>query len=183
MAVRPAFHHNSRTGRSGRTRVRVVLGLIMLGIGVGVLYQMHLSNLAYFVVISESMEPTIRIGDRLIMERPRLYDRGQIVVLEKPGDPRRLLVKRIVAMYPDQVSLRGGLLYVNGQHSIPPEGEGAPSDYDDDQWTLARGQVFVVGDNRPDSGDSRDFGPVSLDALHGVVTYRVVSLFNWTRVR
>jgi signal peptidase I len=117
------------------------------------------------------------------MERPRLYDRGQIVVLEKPGDPRRLLVKRIVAMYPDQINLRGGRLYVNGRRSAPPEGEGPPSTYDDEQWTLARDQVFVVGDNRPDSEDSRDFGPVALDALHGVVTYRVVSLFNWAPVK
>lgn len=130
---------------------------------------------APYSVSSTSMEPTLGNGDRVLVNKvdyrasqPR---RGDIVLIEAPpgwaiGDE---LVKRVVAVGGDTVEGTDGHLVVNG--AAPDEGYlpvGA-STADFDPIEVPEGYVFVLGDNRPASVDSRAFGPIP----EGTVTARV----------
>ena len=166
-----------------RTPLRVIIGFLIFLFLAWILYQIRLSNLGYFIVTSDSMRPTLVMGDRTIMERARAYRKGDVVTLEKPGQAKEMLAKRIVALGGDEVMMRRGRLYVNGEPDHPPGGEDAPVPVPDRSWTLKEGEVFVAGDNRAFSEDSRDFGPRPLATIHGVVRWRVESLFKWKAVK
>lgn len=169
--------------RLGRTRFRVVLGFILIGLGTYVLIQKRLNNYAYFVVDSESMEPTLKIGDRLVMLRPDHYERGEIVVFNDPMNSATLLVKRIVAMAPDIVAVRGGHIYVNGRYQPAPREADSGAGIPERAWRLNNEEIFVAGDNRPNSKDSRDYGPIPPESLRGAVRYRVDGKVTWTPIK
>jgi signal peptidase I len=176
--------HSFLADQLRRTPVGVIIWFGVFLVFAGILFQIRRSRLGYFVVTSASMKPTIQIGDRLVMKRPRQWHRGDIVVLANPDEPRAFLVKRIVALAPDRVAVRRGHLYVNNTPAPPPQGgEIPPAVLPDGDWTLHPDEVFVVGDNRAESKDSRDFGPIPTTKLRGVILYRVESLFHWVRVR
>ena len=105
--------------------------------------------------------------------------RGDIVVFHSPI-PGPVLIKRIVGMPGDTLSLRDGAVYVNGRRLAEPyvrrvDGHPAPSEPFETglPWALQQpykvpaGSYFLMGDNRTDSKDSRDFGPVTRDRLVG----------------
>jgi signal peptidase I len=160
----------------GRTRLRVIIGFMIIGLGLWVLLQRHLDNLDYLVVTSESMEPTLRIGDRLVMERPRDYHAGDIVVFEEPGNPSLLVVKRIIGMPGNLVIAEGDNLTIHPT-SAPSRANSGNS------WLVKPGELFVAGDNRPVSRDSREYGPIALESVRGTVRYRIRSRLHWEQVK
>ncbi len=123
-----------------------------------------------------SMEPTLHTEQRLVIEKLsyRLHPpaHGDIVVLKLPGLQERALIKRVVATGGDVVAVRDGLVYLNGAPldeayltQITP-GE-VPS------MVVPEGYVFVLGDNRGASNDSRTFGMVPADQIvgHAILSY------------
>jgi signal peptidase I len=134
-----------------------------------------------FVIPSGSMEPTIQIGDRVLVNR-FVYrftqpSRGDIVVFEPWTAGQPDLIKRIVAVGGDTIAMAGdGRFTVNGRRIDEPyltesnrrtqPGRLLP-------YKVPRGTVFVMGDNRNNSGDSRFNGPVAVSAIVGkaFVTY------------
>ncbi len=119
-----------------------------------------------FEVHDESLTPTLRPGDRILAD-PRWgpgLDRDALVVLRDPESPGRRLVKRVVALPGETVAWDR-----QGYRRLGP---------DDDRTAWAgrvaelRAEVFVVGDQRELSRDSRTFGPVPLRSILGVVWYR-----------
>lgn len=133
-------------------------------------------------VSSSSMHPTLEAGDHVLVVKvtPRLRApaRRDVVVLHAPGDAT-LSVKRVVAVGGDTVALEDGALVVDG---IPvPEPEVDASGVDSVYFgpvTVPLGTVFVLGDDRGVSVDSRRFGPVPIGDVVGVV---VVRLWPWRR--
>jgi signal peptidase I len=128
-------------------------------------------------VRSSSMSPTLRGGDQVLVDKfltgGRMPQRRDIIVLRSPGTGE-LLVKRVAAVAGDVVGLDAGVLVVNG-HQVR---EG----YVDYQRMVGvyygpvrvpAGDVFVLGDNRPDSVDSRTFGPVPVSRITGRVLLRI----------
>lgn len=124
-----------------------------------------------FAVDGDSMYPTLHDTDRLLITRG--YDRperGDIVVFITARQHRvpTALVKRIVGLEGDTVRMVGDRAWVNGQ----PEG-GHPvltspdPQYDPFEVKVRRGHVFVLGDNRPDSNDSRYIGQIPLASIKG----------------
>lgn len=128
------------------------------------------------VVRGSSMLPGIEDGDRILVS-PWSYAfedvrRGDVVVLQCPSDPRLDYIKRVIALPGDLVAMAGGELWVNGERAD----EGYLAAVDPEAWFVARvpeRHVFVLGDNRPRSSDSRDFGAVPAEALRGRVDWRV----------
>ena len=131
---------------------------------------------AYYVP-SGSMEPTLMPGDRVLAAKfyYRFFkpQRGDLVVFSDPGIPRETLVKRVVGLPGDTVAIKDGILYINGEPKKEP--------YVDHRLTdstffgpvrVPRGHVFVMGDNRTNSVDSRSFGPVPQGDLLGKVFLR-----------
>ena len=145
---------------------------------------------------SESMLDTLRPGDRVLVNRVvyRLRDphRGEVIVFHYPRDPAVVFIKRVVGVPGDVLQVRDGRLYVNGRRAADPhvhrtDGQADPTTAQaaivgstmHDPWSLAEpyrvpdGAYFVMGDNRTDSDDSRDWGTVPRSAIvgEGLATY------------
>lgn len=124
-------------------------------------------------VDGDSMYPTLHDQDKVIYLRsvPE-YKAGDIVVVNRPGGEE--YVKRIVAVAGDTVNIQSGKLYVNGKETIFEEAMGETDWMSDDlEYPVLVGasEVFVVGDNREISEDSRIFGPVSIEDIAGKILY------------
>jgi signal peptidase I len=124
---------------------------------------------AALVEYGPSMQPNLYRGDRVIAEkvsyRFHLPRRGDVVIADRPGNEVSL-IKRVVALPGETVEVRGGHTFINGEQieepwvthfggpSYPPTL--VPPDY-----------VFILGDNRSNSRDSRAIGPVPIDTIKG----------------
>ncbi|HSL00726.1 MAG TPA: signal peptidase I [Rubrobacteraceae bacterium] len=127
---------------------------------------------APFYVGSESMVPTLKVWDRVLINKVA-YDftgpnRGDIVLFESPASAKDPLIKRVVGLPGETVELRDGTLYVNGEPQEEPylrkhRPDGRPYG----PQRVPEGHVFVMGDNRANSFDSRFFGPVPQENLIG----------------
>ena len=127
-----------------------------------------------FSIPSESMEETLMIGDRVLVSKLdyRLSEPGpsQVVVFDnldpQPGDPAQI-IKRVVAVAGDTVDAVDGMLLVNGKpvdesYLLPGTTTNRLT-----PMTVPDGHVYVMGDNRANSKDSRVVGPVPLDSIVG----------------
>jgi signal peptidase I len=140
-----------------------------------VVYRASLLGYEPFRTPTSSMSPTIEQGDLFMVDTWR-YKRhppaiGEIVVFERPDRPGAKYVKRIVGLSGDQIEAREGVLYRNGQ-AVPEPYTHALVSYHpygrDFGPTLVRpGNMFVLGDYRDNSLDSREWGPMPISQLHG----------------
>lgn len=125
-----------------------------------------------FKVISRSMEPTLLVNDYLIMRQQHDFPTldNKIVVMQDPEGGNLHIVKRVVASANSTVRISMGNVYLDGSKEPIP---GEPvADSPNREWKLGPEEVFVMGDNRNNSEDSTDFGPVSRDTIIGVITFR-----------
>jgi signal peptidase I len=137
-----------------------------------------------FYIPSESMYPTLQRGDRVLVNKLsyRLHDvnRGDIVVFERPPSETATdipdLIKRVVGLSGEQIVIEGGRVLVDGEpleESYLPEGvtttaDNAPNQCPrEDPCLVPEGEVWVMGDNRNDSKDSRYFGTIDEDTIVG----------------
>ena len=122
------------------------------------------------------MAPGIQDGDRILIE-PWSYllheaERGDVVVLRYPLDPTVDYIKRIIGVPGDRVTLADGHVWVNGELlSEPYVGDIDRTSYL--SLVVEEGRYFVLGDNRPRSSDSREFGLVPADHIRGRVDLRL----------
>lgn len=125
-----------------------------------------------FLVEGDSMAETLHDGDRVLVNRfiyhLRQPEREELVVFRLKEDDPETLVKRIIAIAGELVEIKQGVLYVNGVPA-PEEYVGYHDLEDLSPVKVPPGGVFVMGDNRPRSSDSRNFGPVRLDQIQGKV--------------
>lgn len=128
------------------------------------------------VVRGSSMAPGIHDGDRILVGQWSYLlgdvERGDVVVMSYPVDPSLDYIKRVIGLPGDEVRMTGGEVFVNGERIDEPyvdEFEPGVS-----YFTKVRaGHFFVLGDNRPHSSDSREFGQVPRELLKGRVDLRV----------
>ena len=97
--------------------------------------------------------------------------RGEVVVFNSPHDPDRDFVKRVIGAPGDTVEIRKGEVFINGARIDEPYIEQADDDYMDAQ-EVPDGYFFVMGDNRRDSNDSRDWGAVPFENIIGMAWVR-----------
>lgn len=125
-----------------------------------------------FRIASGSMEPTLRRGDRILVDKlgGRPLKRGDVVVFRHGSDPERNYVKRLVGLPGDRVEVRDGRVYVNGEPLPDPKADpGATPDLP--EQPVPPGCYFVLGEHLANSKDSRDFGPVAADTIVGPAVY------------
>jgi signal peptidase I len=131
-----------------------------------------------------SMEKTLEPEQYVLVDKltPRFdaYNRGDIVVFDPPadwGDSNTPFIKRVIGEPGDRVEIRDdGLVYVNGVELDEPylysdEVGGRPqpttSPLEESTWTVPKDELFLMGDHRENSADSRTFGPVPMARVIG----------------
>lgn len=126
-------------------------------------------------VYGQSMEPGLHTNQRLVIEKLSYHlhgpRRGDVVVLHDPGGSPELLIKRIIGLPGERVTIADGRVYSDGVPldepylTQPTQGGGR-------SWVVPPLHVFVMGDNRSASRDSRIFGSVPLDQIVGHAVFR-----------
>jgi signal peptidase I len=125
-----------------------------------------------------SMEPSLTDGSVLLVDAltPRVdgYHRGDIVIVPLPEDsiyPHPILVKRIVAVEGERVRIANGKVHVDGmplhEPYLAPGTRTVLTGGEDLDILVPQGKVFVLGDHRENSYDSKAFGPVPAETLRG----------------
>jgi len=122
-----------------------------------------------------SMQPTLEDGEFVLVSKVNYQfgdvERGDIVVFHFPLDPEQELIKRVIGLPSDTISVQNGQVSVNGWVLDEPYIAAAPA-YSG-EWIVPDGQLFVLGDNRNDSSDSHSWGYLPLEKVVGkaVVIY------------
>lgn len=179
---------------SGRSRsaviaIAVLEWVVVIAGALAVAMVMKIFLFQVFWIPSGSMEHTLDVGDRVIVNKLsyRLHDinRGDIVVFERPEDHNediKDLIKRVIALPGEEVSFDDGAVYIDGERLDEPYlatgtesighsyGDGckpeAPCEVPD-------GDIWVMGDNRANSQDSTYFGPIAADDVVGRAFFRI----------
>lgn len=127
-----------------------------------------------FVIPTGSMIPTIEIGDRVLAEKityrfSRAPRYGDIVVFDDPTGQHPQLIKRVIAVGGQTVDVKDGAVWVDGKKLDEPYTHAKRTDPGTvaTPITLKEGQVWLMGDNRPNSGDARFFGPQPVSKVRG----------------
>lgn len=170
--------------RRGISRPRRLIGaLILLGAG-SLFFLIFTGRVMTFEIIGPSMEPTLDPGDRVFVStdlRTPLA-RGELVVFANPTPHMEgeILVKRVVGVPGDHLTVRGGRLSINGVPEwLPGLGAMPMADVDHLDLIVPPDHVYVLGDNRENSHDSGEFGPLPVAAVIGRVTTRYWPLSKW----
>ena len=158
-----------------------------------------------YQVDGPSMETTLHNADRLIVWKlPRtiaritnhqyIPNRGDIIIFSEPGlgnfeeeDGSKQLVKRVIALPGDRVTVKDGIITVyNADHpegfqpdTTLPYGNEVAIPYstsEQEEYIIGESQLFVCGDNRTNSLDSRTFGPINSDQVIGKLVARIFPL-------
>jgi len=159
--------------RCYRSAVAEIVVLVLLA------FTLAMTTKTYVVEAYEikgrSMVPTFDDGQRVVVLK--LFSdiqRGDIVIFSSQDDPGKDLIKRVIALPGERIQIRKGIVRINGK--VFKEGYLEDKDYGlydaeiDEEVGL--GQLYVLGDNRDDSHDSRRFGSVSEESLKGKVVVR-----------
>jgi signal peptidase I len=167
-------------GRSGRSWVVEVLTTLGLTLVIFLVLQNFVAQ--PFQVVGFSMEHSLEQGDYVLIDklspRWRDYARGDVIVLHPPPgiDPENTpFIKRVIGVAGDTVEVRtDGLVYVNGVALTEPyryandAGVVGPTVAQGlARWVVAPGELFVLGDHREASEDSRVFGPIPVSSVIG----------------
>jgi len=127
---------------------------------------------------NHSMEPNFYEGQFVLVNKLAYKlgqpERGDVLVFHNPGNTSEDYIKRIIGLPGDTVLVQNGVVYLNGEplaedfpHNPIPAGDYMPP------VTVGDNQLFVMGDNRPNSSDSRVFGPISQDLVVGQAWLRI----------
>lgn len=150
--------------------------LKLIVISLLIVIPVHQFGFNFTLVQGKSMQPTLKDGERLLINRAIFLwsdpDVSDVVILKEPkftswSDP--YLVKRVIAVAGDVVEIQSGILYRNGKQVIESYTDALIEDGDFGPETIKEGNVFVMGDNRHLGGskDSRFFGQVPVDLIIG----------------
>lgn len=191
------------TGNRGRSFWREMPVLVVAAIAIALVIRTFVVQA--FVIPSESMVPALEVGDRVLVERfpGGVPERGSVVVFRNPGydgsdrgsvgaaihwlfsgfgmgqDDDEYYVKRVVGLPGERVEVRPDGVYVDGVRLDEPyvdlgHGSGPLGD-----WDVPGGSIFVMGDNRGESEDSRVFGGIAVSAVVGRAFVRIWPPGRW----
>lgn len=169
----------------------LILFIILLGLA-------RLYVFTPFTVRGHSMDPTLADGQRLIASKISGYERFDIITCKEPGEEDTVIVKRIIGLPGDVVTMKDDVLTINGKTYNEPYLEDYKKQFVNDKlqktyaydtefqaiaaaadhftsdfyYEVPKGQYFVLGDDRLISKDSRIFGMVDADLMLGKAVFR-----------
>jgi signal peptidase I len=167
LRLRRIITYGGITYEISRTVVFLILFVLFFNTFVGTL----------FVVAGPSMQPNFQNGQfTLTLKAPYFLHnpkRGDVVAIKFPGNPSIRYIKRIIGLPGEQVQIRKGNVWLYNDEY--PNGIKLYEEYEpfltepEVSWTVGPDEYFLIGDNRPNSSDSRFFGPVPREFIIGKV--------------
>jgi len=164
----PAPTEPARRPRGALVAVRVVVPVVFALS----LWYLFTNVIRFGYIVSTSMEPTLLVGDYYIVRlhaytAQRPPQRGDVIVfVAADGDP---YVKRVIGLSGERFLVFGGSVWLDGRWLPEPYLKERPGLAPPVAVTVPAGSVYVMGDNRNFSADSRDAGPVPLEQIMGRV--------------
>ena len=165
-----------------RTTRLLVEWLVIIVVALMISFVMRTFVIQTFFIPSGSMEPTLQVGDRIIVSKLSVQwgtiHRGDILVFKAPpsehcGAPVTDLVKRVIGLPGDHLTSRGNTIYVNGSPLKETWTHYEPLGTPIGHVTVGANRYFMMGDNHPDSCDSRMWGTVPRSDIIGKVFLRI----------
>jgi signal peptidase I len=182
-----------KTKRRKKSIIREYAEIIVLAVALALFVRTFFVQA--FRIPSESMEDTLLVGDFLFANKfiygakmpfvdwrlPSIRDPepGDIIIFKYPGDQKTDYIKRCVAVTGQTIELRGDDLFVDGerqdeQYTKYVRGSNHPRQYG--PYTVPEGHIFMMGDNRDNSADSRAWGPLDMKLISGKAMF---IYFSW----
>lgn len=160
---------DSRTGSGRLIGLILETAIILAALAVALVVRLYFIQSAE--IISSSMVPTLLVGDRFLYTRIRdeyRPQRGDIVsiVFDEEIMANEELVKRVIALPGEEIGIFNQRVYINGKPLDEPYIK-EPMQGDAVSYRIPRDTIFVMGDNRNNSEDSRMWGPIPLKSVHG----------------
>lgn len=158
-----------RSGCWGRVRsmLREIIETVVLTALIFIALRFAFQN---FRIEGQSMEPNFHEGQFLIINKLEYRfhppERGDVIVFHSPDNPQKDFIKRIIGLPGEQLQIQDGRVLINGQPleepylANPVSGNWGPA-------TVAPDQYFVLGDNRNNSSDSRNWGMLPMAKMIG----------------
>lgn len=144
---------------------------------VGIFFFVYLLIMRPHKIKGESMSPNYPDAEYLLTEKVTYYlhnpERGDVVVFTPPISNTDEFIKRVIGLPGEQVMVKNNHVYINDK--LLSESYLAPTVYtsggsflpENTEFTVPAGEFFVMGDNRPNSSDSRYWGPITKKAISG----------------
>jgi signal peptidase I len=148
--------------------LKETLETVVLAVVIFLLIRVAIQN---YRIEGSSMEPNFHNGEYLLVNKLayRLgeYQRGDVIVFKYPNDTTKDYIKRVIGLPGDTVEIRDGMLFVNDQLVSEPY-QVMPMNYLSEMPRVVEpGTLYVMGDNRPASSDTRDWGLLDQDLVIG----------------
>jgi signal peptidase I len=170
---------NSKTFRE-----KILYGILVI---VSIFLIINMIFFRYYWIPSGSMEPTLKIKDRIIVNKASYWVnkpvRGEIVVFRYPLNVKKHYIKRIIGLPGEKVEIKNSVVYIDDRPLVESYIE--ESKYNNyGPVAVPEGYYFVLGDNRVNSMDSRVWGFVANEHIIGKVVYcywpleHITSIYN-----
>lgn len=137
-------------------------------------------------VKGQSMDPTFHDKEYILTDklsyRFRQPKRGEVIILQSPNNKDVEYIKRIIGLPGDRIRIQGGMVYLNSEALketyLSVDTPLYPGWFvtEGEEFEVPQNNYFVMGDNRPGSSDSREFGFVPLQNIHGKVVFRYLPI-------
>lgn len=159
--------------------LRELLETIVLSLVIFLLIRLVIQN---YRIESHSMQPNFYEGEFILVNKLAFKlgepTRGEVIVFHNPGNIEEDYIKRVIGLPGDVVEIRDQTVYINGQELAEPY---ATNPFRDNYGpeTVPTNHLFVMGDNRGNSSDSRRIGPIPEDLIVGQAWLRVWPFDRW----
>ncbi|MEG1473501.1 MAG: signal peptidase I [Christensenella sp.] len=176
---------STRVSKSKSERTRNVWGwVIAVGIAVAVAFVVRAFLFELILVDGPSMQPTLHTSERLAVEKVSRYvglpARGDIIIVHYPDGTNNNYVKRAIGLPGETVEVKDSTVYINGE-ALDEEYTNKEEAYADMQPVVVpQNSIFVMGDNRANSMDSRMVGPIKHEWIVG---HAVAVIFPFNEIR
>ena len=173
LVVQAVFNKQNVQSGLRRDSFLDVSFVILLALFLALLLKTYVAEA--YMIRGHSMEPTFSDNQRVMVQKVFFdIERGDVIIFSSKEDPRKDLIKRVVGLPGDQVHVVDGEVYLNGKkleedYTTPyryARGEVYPP------YVVPDDTVFVLGDNRPESQDSRAFDAILMSSIKGKVILR-----------
>jgi signal peptidase I len=184
QAVEDLHEESVEVRRRPLSRYQLLDWALLFMMAAAVAIVLHTFVLQTFYIPSGSMEPTLNVGDRIVVSKLSTelgsVHIGEVLVFRSPPGEHQVcggpavpyLVKRVVGLPGDQMSSAGNTIYVNGVALNQPWAHSTSLGTQIGAVTVPRGHYFMLGDNETTSCDSRYWGPLSAKLVVGEAVMR-----------